>query len=422
MFGNFNGLFSQEWLESAKMYCGESLTDEMVQQSIHEASDFFHIDDPMIVAEYKTTGVFLNGSEAFSDDILVFSREQMNDMGITGKETFDLVMTHEAAHRMLQGMETGFNAHQEELCCDFMSGVRAGLNGMDFSGMQESLALEQGSDTHPAGVSRVYSIKEGADFAEIYRATHGSAPTFQECLDYFKENVGREQVTLRQYGTAESTGSVAFADSSYKGYDGDTSESAGGIGFVASSSNDQDNESTEALGSVAFADSSYKGYDGDTSESAGGIGFVASSSNGQEDESTEALGSVAFADSSYKGYDGDTSESAGGIGFVASSSNGQEDESTETLGSVGFAENDSPECNSSFKGYTKDEINRKIAKAEKEQRFYESEVRHHTNMAKHALTRANEEYHWREVRLNQAQVDKWKSESLKWRWTKPDKN
>ena len=380
MFGNFNGLFSQEWLESAKMYCGESLTDEMVQQSIHEASDFFHIDDPMIVAEYKTTGVFLNGSEAFSDDILVFSREQMNDMGITGKETFDLVMTHEAAHRMLQGMETGFNAHQEELCCDFMSGVRAGLNGMDFSGMQESLALEQGSDTHPAGVSRVYSIKEGADFAEIYRATHGSAPTFQECLDYFKENVGREQVTLRQYGTAESTGSVAFADSSYKGYDGDTSESAGGIGFVASSSNDQDNESTEALGSVAFADSSYKGYDGDTSESAGGIGFVASSSNGQEDESTE------------------------------------------TLGSVGFAENDSPECNSSFKGYTKDEINRKIAKAEKEQRFYESEVRHHTNMAKHALTRANEEYHWREVRLNQAQVDKWKSESLKWRWTKPDKN
>lgn len=338
MFGNFNGLFSQEWLESAKMYCGESLTDEMVQQSIHEASDFFHIDDPMIVAEYETTGVFLNGSEAFSDDILVFSREQMSDMGITGKETFDLVMTHEAAHRMLQGMETGFNAHQEELCCDFMSGVRAGLNGMDFSGMQESLALEQGSDTHPAGVSRVYSIKEGADFAEIYRATHGSAPTFQECLDYFKENVGREQVTLRQYGTAESTGSVAFVDSSYKG------------------------------------------------------------------------------------YDGDTSESAGGIGFVSSSSNGQEDESTETLGSVGFVENDSPECNSSFKEYTKDEINRKIAKAEKEQRFYESEVRHHTNMAKHALTRANEEYHWREARLNQAQVDKWKSECFKWRWTKPDKN
>ena len=338
MFGNFNGLFSQEWLESAKMYCGESLTDEMVQQSIHEASDFFHIDDPMIVAEYDKTGVVLNGSGSFSDDILVFSREQMSDMGITGKETFDLVMTHEAAHRMLQGLETGFNSHQEELCCDFMSGVRAGLNGMDFSGMQESLALEQGSDTHPAGVSRVYSIKEGAEFAEVYKATHGTPPTFQECLEHFKENVGREQVTLRQYGTAESTGSVAFVDSSYKG------------------------------------------------------------------------------------YDGDTSESAGGIGFVDLSPNGQEDDSTETLGSVGFAENDSPECNSSFKEYTKDEINRKIAKAEKEQRFYESEVRHHTNMAKNALTRANEEYHWREARLNQAQVDKWKSECLKWRWTKPDKN
>lgn len=34
-------------------------------------------------------------------------------MGITDKEGFDLVMTHEGAHRMLQGLQnrTGFNSH-----------------------------------------------------------------------------------------------------------------------------------------------------------------------------------------------------------------------------------------------------------------------------------------------------------------------
>ena len=312
VFGNLNGFFSAEWLESAKMYCGESLTDEMVQQSIHEASDFFHIDDPMIVAEYDTTGVLLNGSGTFNDDILVFSREQMNDMGITGKETFDLVMTHEAAHRMLQGMNTGFDAHQEELCCDFMSGVRAGLNGMDFSGMQESLALSEESDSHPAGISRVYSIKEGADFAEVYRATHGKAPTFQECLENFKENVGKELVTLREYRSAETTGSIGFADSSLKGFD---------------------------------------------------------------DDSTEAIGSIAFVD-------GNDSE---------------------------------------FKSYTKDEINRNMAKAQKDKSYYESQARHHLSMADHPLSAADRDAHLREARIFLKRADECADEYQKWKWTKPTK-
>lgn len=333
VFGNLNGFFSAEWLESAKMYCGESLTDEMVQQSIHEASDFFHIDDPMIVAEYDTTGVLLNGSGTFNDDILVFSREQMNDMGITGKETFDLVMTHEAAHRMLQGMNTGFDAHQEELCCDFMSGVRAGLNGMDFSGMQESLALSEESDSHPAGISRVYSIKEGADFAEVYRATHGKAPTFQECLKIFKENVGKELVTLREYRSAETTGSIGFADSSLKGFDGDSTESAGGIGFT---------------------DTPIKGYD---------------------DDSTEAIGSIAFVD-------GNDSE---------------------------------------FKSYTKDEINRNMAKAQKDKSYYESQARHHLSMADHPLSAADRDAHLREARIFLKRADECADEYQKWKWTKPTK-
>lgn len=320
VFGNLNGFFSAEWLESSKMYCGESLTDEMVQQSIHEASDFFHIDDPMIVAEYDTTGVLLNGSGTFNDDILVFSREQMNDMGITGKETFDLVMTHEAAHRMLQGINSDMNAHQEELCCDFMSGVRAGLNGMDFSGMQESLAISPESESHPAGLSRVYSIKEGAEFAEVYSATHGQPPTFSECLEHFKENVMTEatntkQVTLREYNSAETTGSIGFADNTFHGYGDDSAESAGGIGFADTNTDDS---------------------------------------------------------------------------------------------------------NPSFKGYTQDEINRNMAKAEKEQRHHEAEARHHNSMANHGLSNADTQSHLREAEIHQKRANEWKNEYQKWKWTKAE--
>lgn len=356
MFDDFSDLFSQEWFESAKMFCGNSLTDEMIQESVHEASDFFHIDDPAVIAEHDSIGVFINGSNTVSDDILIFSREQMEEMGITSKGTFDLVMTHEAAHRMLQGMDAGLDVHQEELCCDFMAGVRAGLNDINFSGMQDSLATLPESESHPAGASRVYSIKEGADFAEIYCATHGEPPTFIECLDHFKENVmGKavdvKEVTLREYSSAETTGSIGFTNDSFHRYGDDSAESAGGVGFA-------DSEHFKAL----------------------------------------------------------DDESAGGIGFA----DGLNAADTETTGSIGFANTDVDESNPSFKGYTQDEINRNMAKAEKEQRYHEAEARHHRSMANHGLSNADTQSHLREAEIHQKRANEWKSEYQKWKWTKAE--
>lgn len=65
----------------------------------------------------------------------------MLDMGIIDKEGLDLIMTHEGAHRMLQGSVSSLDLtpHQVELYCDYMAGVRAGLNGMDFTKMQNAL-------------------------------------------------------------------------------------------------------------------------------------------------------------------------------------------------------------------------------------------------------------------------------------------
>ena len=120
---------------------GSEFTNEMIAHSVQTASDFFHIDNPeYIYASPLSTGVFLNNSNSLDDDILNIDIQQLKNLGISSQDSLDLVITHETTHRMLQGIEAlNFSAPQEELCCDFMSGVRAGLNGIDVSQMERSL-------------------------------------------------------------------------------------------------------------------------------------------------------------------------------------------------------------------------------------------------------------------------------------------
>lgn len=199
------GVLPDGWFDNVRQYFGGGLTDEMITLSVQEASDFFNMNAPMDVHEDWTTGVMTGMSFTENDDILVFNREQMYNMGITDKEGFDLVMTHEGAHRALQGMETGFDAHQEELCCDYMAGVRAGLNGMDEGKMQASLADSIECETHPDGMARVQAIENGVSFAHDYMDTYGVAPTFSDCLEHFEElydisQDASEQINLRPEG------------------------------------------------------------------------------------------------------------------------------------------------------------------------------------------------------------------------------
>lgn len=233
-------LLPDSWFNDVRMNYGPELSDDMIVQSVQEASDFFNIENPMLIAEDFTTGVCPNMDMTPMDDILIFNREQLLDMGITEKEGLDLVMTHEGAHRALQGLNLGFNSHQEELCCDFMAGVRAGLNSIDVSQMEDSLADTPVSDSHPGGADRVDSIENGVQFAQDYMERYGHAPSFSECLDFFTgdaelEDFSPSQITLRpEHGTSvfaaytdsgESTGSAAFVDNdldasnpSFKGY------------------------------------------------------------------------------------------------------------------------------------------------------------------------------------------------------------
>lgn len=184
--GFLHDLLPNSWFDNAHQHFGAGLTDEMIVQSVQEASDFFNMNAPIDIHEDLTTGVMTGMAFTENDGILIFNRQQMLDMGITDKEGFDLVMTHEGAHRKLQGLNTGFSSHQEELCCDYMAGVRAGLNGMDEGKMAASLAGTAESSSHPDGAVRVAAIEAGVAFAHDYMETHnGTPPTFTDCLEHF---------------------------------------------------------------------------------------------------------------------------------------------------------------------------------------------------------------------------------------------
>lgn len=156
-----------------------------------------------------------NSEFSLQDDVLVFNREQLLDMGISGKDSLDLVMTHEGTHRVLQGMEhLEFDAHQEELCCDYMAGVRAGLNNMDVYQMENALLYTPESESHPAGIDRVNAIENGVQFAQAYVAEYNIAPTFSECLDAFIQDSPIE--------SSEETGNMNLRednDIAFKGID-----------------------------------------------------------------------------------------------------------------------------------------------------------------------------------------------------------
>lgn len=186
-FDFLHDLLPDSWFGDAQNHFG--LSDTQIVQSVQEASAFFNMDAPMSIHEGWTTGVMNGLPITESDDILIFNREQLQDMGITDKVGFDLVMTHEGAHRALQGKYTGFSDHQEELCCDYMAGVRAGLNGMDEGKMTASLVGTEECDTHPDGAVRVQAIEAGVAFAHDYMEAHnGTPPSFVDCLEHFEHS------------------------------------------------------------------------------------------------------------------------------------------------------------------------------------------------------------------------------------------
>jgi len=181
-----NDMISNVWPMEFSGMCEGPVSYGMIEESVDRMCDFFNIDKSYSVIEGESTAVNLGDRETYGDEILFYNYEQLGEMGITGQDGLDLVMTHEGTHIMLQDMDTGFSPYQEELCCDYMAGVRAGLNGMDVSELENAFAGLGHDATHPDGSYRIDAIEDGLAFAKDYMATHELPPTFNECLENFK--------------------------------------------------------------------------------------------------------------------------------------------------------------------------------------------------------------------------------------------
>ena len=153
-----------EFLALSKRFSRFGLTQDDIRDAIKSACDFFNIPQPRMIQDLTNAPggqtMFVNWDRgSYYDDVLCFSMQQLIDMKVDSKDAFSLVMTHECAHRVLQrtqfyGPNNG--AWEQELCCDYFMGVRAGLWNMDVSKIALGLALTSGSTTHPEGTQCPY--------------------------------------------------------------------------------------------------------------------------------------------------------------------------------------------------------------------------------------------------------------------------
>ena len=379
------------WFADVRMNYGETLTDNMIVDSVQQASDFFNMDIPSRIINADSTCVFLNRSITPLDDVLGVNREQLYGMGINEQQGLDLVMTHECAHRALQGMKhMGLNSQQEELCCDFMSGVRAGLNNIDVSQLEDALAKLPAGKTHPCGADRVNAMESGVSFAHEYYKLFGQAPTFDDCLSRFKNELGTSSFTpfMKQIN-------LRMEDAHNFNEGGET---AGSIGF-------SDHENILKLN--------------EGGESTGGIGFSEYENISRLNYAGETCGSIGFNECENVSNLNEGGESTGGIGFNEYESISHLSEGGETCGSIGFTDNNYDEEN--VKEYTKSEINRKMEEAKSKEEYYKDLVRHEQHMARYSTIPAQAQGHLDYAAVYARKANEWHDEYIKWKHTKPDK-
>lgn len=162
----------------------EILSNDMIEDSIMRACDFFQID-------FTTGGAaetFFESGGFNRDQIEApfFNQMRLESWGIMGQDSLDLTLAYDGTSHILQDFgDDNIDLYQKELCCDYMVGVRAGLSGIDISHMTESISVNHTEDNPLAGILRAEALEEGLNFAQDYLQMHNSEPDFQQCIESF---------------------------------------------------------------------------------------------------------------------------------------------------------------------------------------------------------------------------------------------
>lgn len=100
--------------------------------------------------------------------------------------------------------------------------------------------------------------------------------------------------------------------------------------------------------------------------------------------------------------------------------------SGETLGSTALVEQtnlaDDDVENLTFRGHTRAEIDRKIAEAKRNERYYKSQAEHELYMARHSTDNAGRQFHTSNANGFLRQAQEWHEKVVKWEHTEPDNN
>lgn len=171
------------------------MTPEMMNDSVARAHDFFDVGGSYGMEMGDQNAFGIEGTNHFVGDSFgflgfedsFFNPSQFEGMGLSAQDSLDLLMTHEGTEVLLNGMDIGFNSFQEELCCDYMAGVRAGLIGMDVSQIVHSFSEIPQQMGHADGDYRAAAFSEGVAFANEFVGTHGLEPSFMECLESYTD-------------------------------------------------------------------------------------------------------------------------------------------------------------------------------------------------------------------------------------------
>lgn len=184
--------FHENFVQKAKF--GISLFE--CEKAVLETCNFLGIPVPRLIknmTEHPGGRTMFSASNrmSYADDAIYYNLRELKKLGIKDVEAFELVMTHEAVHRMLQnttlpGIEGG--KWEEELCCDFFIGVRAGMGAFSrqsFDAVRNGLLPCGGSRSHPTGKLRHMVISYAYTYVGSMDLIQGRQRTFEEYLAVF---------------------------------------------------------------------------------------------------------------------------------------------------------------------------------------------------------------------------------------------
>lgn len=201
------------------------LPDDVVENAVHEACDFLHMND-LDIQGAKLTGVYVNDPTTLGDDVLGFNRQQLLDMGVHDEKTLSLICTHEAAHCLLQYLSSthSLTNWQTELSCDAFMGVRAAVEGLDIETVKATLSDTEASPTHPDGQLRLHYIDVGKHIGEDLKS-HGIPVTADNIMErlsaYLQEDAGQilhQEVIAHEIAAEHGGGDHHLDSGEQRGY------------------------------------------------------------------------------------------------------------------------------------------------------------------------------------------------------------